>query len=556
MTRLDRRTALRCSASAPARARCIGDIAFAQAKDSVTIGWPSDVPSWDPNQRFTPDAQPIFKLVFDQPLDQNEKLDLIPKLITKWELAADGQSMAVELRDDVTFHNGDKMTAEDFRYTFFERIKAGHKVDTANSWRKVTDIEIAVADQGDDEVQLAGADRAAMARLPRQLHRAEGIHGEGSAPDAFREKPVGTGPYKLVEYQLNSRIVLERNDSYWGPKPKLKRVTFDIIKDPSARVAAIQSGQVDLTINVPVREVERLKREPNARRRDQPDHARDPAAGAQRSRLRRPERAARRASRDRQGGAVEAPSTAAPRCRCRWWRRPARPGYLPDFKFEYSPEKAKAEYLAKSGFSAGEAGARSASPPPTATSRATTTSRARSSRCGSSVGIEAELEVIEYAKYFELNRGAKLPEATLYSWDNATGDPEIFAGYLLNPKMPFSAWKGMEVGEKVLELFNVADYDKRIAGYRELNRSAVEAGATIPLLQSVHDGGAQEEPELRQVRQRLDSRQHDGVDVTCIPHASARAAQASSARPPRKRGPSAFGRILDSRFRGNERLRV
>ncbi len=49
--------------------------------------------------------------------------------------------MTVELRDDVTFHNGDKMTAEDFRYTFFERIKAGHKVDTANSWRKVTDIE-------------------------------------------------------------------------------------------------------------------------------------------------------------------------------------------------------------------------------------------------------------------------------------------------------------------------------------------------------------------------------------------------------------------------------
>ena len=84
-------------------------------------------------------------------------------------------SMAVELRDDVTFHNGDKMTAEDFRYTFFERIKAGHKVDTANSWRKVTDIEVAVADQGGDEIQLAGADRAAVAGVPRQLHRAEEI---------------------------------------------------------------------------------------------------------------------------------------------------------------------------------------------------------------------------------------------------------------------------------------------------------------------------------------------------------------------------------------------
>ena len=93
--------------------------------------------------------------------------------------------------------------------------------------------------------------------------------------------------------------------------------------------------------------------------------------------------------------------------------------------------------------------------------------------------------MIEYAKYFELNRATKLPEATLYSWDNATGDPEIFAGYLLNPKMPFSAWKGMEVGDKVQELFNIADYAKRIAGYRELNKVAVEAGATMPLLQSV-----------------------------------------------------------------------
>ena len=101
------------------------------------------------------------------------------------------------------------------------------------------------------------------------------------------------------------------------------------------------------------------------------------------------------------------------------------------------------------------------------------------------VGIAAELETIEYAKYFELNRGYKLPEATLYSWDNATGDPEIYAGYLLNPKLPFSAWKGMEVGDKVLELFNVADYEARIAGYRELNKFAVEFGATIPLLQTV-----------------------------------------------------------------------
>jgi len=65
---VDRRTALQMLGLGAAGSALLGDIALAQGKDSVTIGWPSDVPSWDPNQRFTPDAQPIFKLVFDQPL--------------------------------------------------------------------------------------------------------------------------------------------------------------------------------------------------------------------------------------------------------------------------------------------------------------------------------------------------------------------------------------------------------------------------------------------------------------------------------------------------------
>jgi peptide/nickel transport system substrate-binding protein len=51
--------------------------------------------------------------------------------------------------------------------------------------------------------------------------------------------------------------------------------------------------------------------------------------------------------------------------------------------------------------------------------------------------------------------------------------------------MPFSAWKGMDVGAKVLELFGIVDYDARVEGYKELNRYAVERGAAIPLLQSV-----------------------------------------------------------------------
>ena len=61
----------------------------------------------------------------------------------------------------------------------------------------------------------------------------------------------------------------------------------------------------------------------------------------------------------------------------------------------------------------------------------------------------------------------------------------MFTGYLMHPKLPFSAWKDMDVGGRVMKLFDVVDYDKRIAGYKAVAVYASEQGAAIPLLQSV-----------------------------------------------------------------------
>jgi len=482
-TGLTRRSLVGATALGVAGAQSVAGAlkALAAESDGVTIGWPQDVPSWDPNQRFVPDAQSIYKLVFDQPLNQDPQLELVPHLLKSWELAADGNSMPIELRDDVVFHNGDKMTAADFRYTFFERIKAGHKIDIANSWRKVADIEVVSPTKAvmrfDSPAPTAPQWLAFMGSfiVPKDYMEKIGV-------EAFRDKPIGTGPYRLAEYQLNSRIVLERNDAYWGPKPKLRRVTFEIIKDPSARVAAVQSGQVDLTISLPVREVQRLKNEPNLAGELNPitrvillQVRNDLGFADPNVRLAVHHAIDKKALSQAFYGGAAVPLSV-----------PTTPGtvsYLDDYQFAYDPELAK-QLLAKSGFSVDK---------PAKFNFASTNGNFPSDydiaramvQMWKKVGIEAELEVIEYAKYFELNRGNKLPEATLYSWDNATGDPEIFAGYLLNPKMPFSAWKDMVVGEKVLALMNEANYAERIAGYKALNKDAVESGAAFPLLQSV-----------------------------------------------------------------------
>ena len=454
---------------------------LAAASDSVTIGWPNDVPTWDPNQRFSPDAQPIFKAVFDQPLDQDPQLKLVPHLIKSWELAPDAMSMPVELRDDVEFHNGDKMTTEDFRYTFFERLKSPLKLDTANSWRKVEEIEI----QSPTKAVMKFNSPAPTA--PQWLaflgsYVVPKKYMESVGPEAFAKKPVGSGPYKLVDYELNSRIVLERNDKYWGPKPQIARVTIQMIKDPSARIAAIQSGQVDCTVNLPVREAQRFAREAGFAGEINPltrvvllQVRNDLAFADDNVRLAAHHAIDKEAlSKAFYGGAAVPLSIVA---------TPGTPAYLADYQFKYDQNLAK-ELLAKSGFGPdkpvkiGFASTNGQFPSDYDIARAIVQMWKR-------VGIEANLDTIEYAKYFELNRGSKLPEATLYSWDNATGDPEIFAGYLLNPKMPFSAWKDMKVGQKVLDLFNVPNYQSRIDGYKDLNKFAVETGATMPLLQSV-----------------------------------------------------------------------
>ena len=483
MARLTRRSMLGATAIGGVGAGpLLGAIeALAAATDSVTIGWPQDVPSWDPNQRFVPDAQPIFKMVFDQPLDQDPKLKLIPNVLKSWELSADGKSLPVEMRDDVVFQDGSRMTTGDFRYTFLERVKSGHKIDIAQSWRKVTDIEVLSPTKAvmhfDSPSPTAPVWLAFLGSyvVPKAYMEKAGV-------DGFRDKPIGSGPYRIAEYQLNSRIVLERNDSYWGPKPKMRRVTFEIIKDPSARVAALQSGEVDLTVAVPVREVQRLEHEPSFAGELNPitriillQVRNDLGFADQNVRLAAHHAIDKEAlSKAFYGGAAVPLSVPA---------TPGTPAYLADYRFAYDPALSK-QLLAKSGYSLEK---------PAKFNFASTNGNFPSDydiaralvQMWKKVGLEVELQVIEYAKYFELNRGNKLPEATLYSFDNATGDPEIFGGYLLNPKLPFSPWKGMEIGQRAIDLFNVANYQERVAGYKALNRDAVEAGACMPLLQSV-----------------------------------------------------------------------
>src|SRR5260370_40035871 len=136
------------AAAAQAGAEALTPRAWAQGRNSISPAFPTDVPTWDPNARVLAGAKSLYKCVFASPLTQAPDLSIEPSFVKSWRYR-DAASLALELelRDDAFFHNGDPVTAEDFRYTFFERLTApvpsgGQKLDLSFIWRRVKDIEI------------------------------------------------------------------------------------------------------------------------------------------------------------------------------------------------------------------------------------------------------------------------------------------------------------------------------------------------------------------------------------------------------------------------------
>src|SRR5471032_2871612 len=119
---LSRRRLLQLSA-AQATIGGLGIPAWAQNRDAITIAFPTDVPTWDPNARVLVGVQSLYKCVFDSPLTQAPNLAVQPSLVKSWAWR-DKLTLELVLRDDSVFHNGDSVTAADVRYTFFERPRA------------------------------------------------------------------------------------------------------------------------------------------------------------------------------------------------------------------------------------------------------------------------------------------------------------------------------------------------------------------------------------------------------------------------------------------------
>lgn len=170
----------------------------------------------------------------------DENLVAQPFLATSCEMQ-DEKTWVITLRDDVTFQNGEKMTAESVK-ACWER--------TSEVNARLNELLFIESMEPDGQVLTVKTTEAVPAFLNGLTEPLSAIY-DVSDPDTIATNPVATGPFKAVSYDVKKQAQVERYDGYWGGTPKLESATFNVIADTNSLAMAQQTGENDLSVSIP-----------------------------------------------------------------------------------------------------------------------------------------------------------------------------------------------------------------------------------------------------------------------------------------------------------------
>ncbi len=478
---LSRRSLMKTSVAAAAFAS-VGLPTFANI-DELVIAYNVNLPSWDPTvglSAVNPTLQGYYQSVFDLYIPQNPDLSFGSGIITDYGWSDDNSQIWMDVREGVTWHNGDPLTAEDVAWS----LQRAANPDTGNPiqfiWGKVENITADGNRVTADVKEFEPTFFKWMSFLTGYVMPKK--YYEEVGPEGFEAAPIGTGPYKVERFERNAFVRLVANEDYWGGAPEFKTVTIKFVTDAASRVAEVESGNSHVTLEVPYEEFDRLKE------RDGIEGTASPISDIGMIFLNDIEvmtdpnvRKAAAHAIDKQtiidrllsgyGVAIDTLQT---------------PDYIafdPSIEVPYDPELAKS-LLAQSGYGPDN--------PVRFTIQTTRGFKPKDYEMIQAVvglwrrvGIEAEIEVYEIAKHFELRAADQLAPAAFYNWGNSVGDPTTSTGFAMFGPSPHSVWDGEDTFNAILPLWGEADEGKRIAGWKEVDRKIADNAEVIPLLQYV-----------------------------------------------------------------------
>ncbi len=224
-----------------------------EAAQQLTVAITTDVETWYLDKFPEGDARFVWAQVYETLVRLTPDLQLTEGLATSWAPSDGGKAWTFKLREGVRFHDGTSFNATAVVFSYGKQSYAARTI-----LRPLERVEVV------DDYTV----RFILSRpmpLPHYLtHIGWPVMSPSSVDNAGEFiGPVGTGPFKFHSQTTDQKIVLVRNDQYWGPPPELRKVVFQIIPEASARVIGLEAGELDMILKVPESEVARLADHPD-----------------------------------------------------------------------------------------------------------------------------------------------------------------------------------------------------------------------------------------------------------------------------------------------------
>ncbi|MDQ3396822.1 MAG: ABC transporter substrate-binding protein, partial [Deinococcota bacterium] len=221
---------------------------------------PTDPVSLDPQLETTAPGSWVFSQILEPLITVNQQMEIEGRLATSWEFV-DPTRLRFTLREGVTFHDGTPFNAEAVKFTWDRAFNS----DPPGRWKS-----LAGPVEGIEIVDEYTVDLVALQPYGPLLLTATMPYTGIVSPAAverygedFGRNPVGTGPFKFVEWRTNDRITLEANEDYWRGRPELDRVIFRTVPEEGARMLSLRTGEADMVLLPSPSELSALEADPN-----------------------------------------------------------------------------------------------------------------------------------------------------------------------------------------------------------------------------------------------------------------------------------------------------
>lgn len=235
----------------------------------LVVGLEAEPTSLDAHQISDYNSSRATMEIYDQLVEfKDESTEIEPDLAEKWDVSGDGLVYTFHLKKGIKFHDGTPFNAEAVKFSIDRQTDPKHPYHNTGQFA-YADFTFGMVNKveavDENTVKITLKERFAPFLSNMAMHAASIVSPAAVKKYGadFTKHPVGTGPYKFVSWNPGVEIVLKKNEKYFKGAPHIDKLIFKPITDPQTRLAELESGNVDLIVNVPPDDLARLRDDDN-----------------------------------------------------------------------------------------------------------------------------------------------------------------------------------------------------------------------------------------------------------------------------------------------------